>query len=243
MTDPTFPKVALAVVAHPDDAEFGFGGSLALWARDGWDCHLVICTDASGGGSDDAVDVSNDARRAITAIRKTEQRAAAKILGLKDVFFLDQPDGLMEASPDVRRSLVRLYRRLRPTRLLCQSPERNWKPRYMIGRHHPDHLAAGDAAIKAMYPASQNPWDFPELMAEGLHPHKIKELYVTSTAEPNLAIDISAVLDVKIEALRAHHSQLGANFEGVEKRVREWAAENGKLHGLPAAEIFHFTEQ
>ncbi len=228
----------MAVVAHPDDAEFGCAGTLAFWAREGWDVYLVICTDASGGGSDEATDVGAAARRAITNTRETEQRASARVLGLKDVIFLDQPDGQLAPSIDLRRTLVRLYRRYKPTRLVCQSPDRIWKP-YAIPRHHPDHLAAASAAMAAMYPASQNPWDFPELLAEGLAPHKIRELYVMGAPEINHPIDISSTLDVKIASLREHDSQVGARFGEVEKLIREWASKNGEAHGLSAAELFH----
>jgi LmbE family N-acetylglucosaminyl deacetylase len=236
------PKTAMVIVAHPDDAEFGCGGTIAKWAREGWDIYLVICTDASGGGADDAQDVSPVARHAINITRKAEQLASAKILGLRDVIFLDQPDGLLTASIDLRRMLVRLMRRYKPTRLLCQSPDRTWKPIYAIGRHHPDHLAAGTATIAAMYPASQNGWDFPEMLQEGLRPHKIRELYVMGAPEMNHFEDITDTLDIKISALRAHASQLAANFEGVENRVREWATNNGKTYEVGAAELFHRTE-
>jgi LmbE family N-acetylglucosaminyl deacetylase len=236
------PKTALVIVAHPDDAEFGCAGTLAKWIREGWEATLVVCTDASGGGSDDALDVSVEARRAITAIRKAEQRNAAKVLGLREVVFLDQPDGLLQPTIDLRRMLVRLMRRYKPTRLLCQSPERRWLPAYPIGRHHPDHLAAGTAAMAAMYPASQNPWDFPELMAEGLLPHKVRELYVMGAPEMNHFEDISEVWDVKVAALREHRSQLEAHFDEVEKVIRGWAENNGKLHGVAMAEVFNRTE-
>src|SRR5689334_5636760 len=177
MSEQELPRVAMVIVAHPDDAEFGCAGSVAAWAREGWDIYYVICTDASGGGPDEATDVGPEARRQITTTRKAEQREAARILGLRDVIFLDRPDGTLEPTLDLRRDLVRLMRRYRPTRVLCQSPERTWTPSYPIGRHHPDHLAAGGATIAAIYPACQNPWDFPELLAEGLQPHKVRELY------------------------------------------------------------------
>jgi len=242
MTNESPASIALAIVAHPDDAEFGCAGTLALWARQGWEVHLVVCTDASGGGSDESRDVGPQARRAVTEMRKAEQRAAAAVLGLRGVFFLDYPDGVLSPTLDLRRDLVRLIRTVRPTRLLCQSPERTWKPAYSVPRHHPDHLAAGAAAMAAMYPAAQNPWDFPELLAAGLEPHKVRELFVMSAPEINHAVDISETLDVKIESLRAHHSQLGARFDEIEQRVREWAANNGQAHGLPAAEVFHRAE-
>jgi LmbE family N-acetylglucosaminyl deacetylase len=234
--------VALVVVAHPDDAEFGCGGSIARWARDGWDVNLVVCTDASGGGADDAEVVGQEARRAITNTRKAEQLAAAKILGLRDVVFLDQLDGLLAPTIDLRRMLVRLMRTYKPNRLVCQSPDRTWKPIYAIGRHHPDHLAAGAATIAAMYPASQNAWDFPELLSEGLKPHKISELYVMGAPEVNHAVDIAETFDIKINALREHRSQLAAFFPQIEARMREWSALSGAPRGLAAAEVFHRTE-
>lgn len=241
-TKPELPKIALVIVAHPDDAEFGCGGTIAKWAREGWDVHIAITTDASGGGADDAGDVGLEARTSITNIRKAEQLAAAKVLGARDVVFLDYPDGCVMHTLELRRDLVRLMRRYRPTRLLCQSPDRTWKPSYPIGRHHPDHLATGAATIAAMYPASQNAWDFPELLVEGLAPHKVRELYIMGAPETNHAEDISAVFDIKIEALRAHDSQLGLRFPEVEKRIREWGSNNGKPHGFEYAEIFNRTE-
>jgi LmbE family N-acetylglucosaminyl deacetylase len=236
------PKTAMVVVAHPDDAEFGCGGTLAKWSRDGWEITIVIVTDASGGGADDAIDVGPAHRAEITRIRKAEQHAAARVLGVKHLVFLDQPDGRIEPSLELRKMLVRLYRRFKPTRMLCQPPDRIWKPQYMIGRHHPDHLAVGTAAIAAMYPASQNAWDFPELLTEGLQPHKISELYVMGAAEVNYVEDIADTLDTKIAGLREHRSQLEARFPQVEERVRTWAADNGKAHNVPAAELFHRAE-
>jgi LmbE family N-acetylglucosaminyl deacetylase len=242
MTDQQQPRVAMVVVAHPDDAEFACAGTVAGWAREGWDVYLVICTDASGGGPDEATDVGPAARRAITETRKAEQREAAGILGLREVIFLDLPDGMLQPTLELRRELVRLMRRHRPTRVVCQSPDRTWKPAYPIGRHHPDHLAAGQATMAAIYPACQNPWDFPELLDEGLAPHKVRELYIAGAPEINHAVDISATFDLKIAALRAHASQLGARMAELEPRLREWAAELGKQHGFQYAEVFHRTQ-
>jgi LmbE family N-acetylglucosaminyl deacetylase len=234
-------RVAMVVVAHPDDAEFMCGGTMAAWARDGWDVYLVVCTDAAAGGSDFATEVGPEARRQITETRHAEQLAAAKVLGLRGVEFLDLPDGQLQPTLELRRELVRLMRQYRPTRLMCQSPERTWFPQMSIGRYHPDHLAAGQATLAAVYPASQNPWDFPELLAEGYQPHKVREIYVSGTPNDNHVIDISETLDTKIEALRAHVSQLAENFDNVEKWVRQWATERGEQHNVGAAEIFHLT--
>lgn len=242
MSEQELPRIAMVIVAHPDDAEFGCAGSVAAWAREGWEVYFVICTDASGGGADEATDVGPAARKQITDTRKAEQRAAAHILGVKEVIFLDRPDGILQPTIDLRRDLVRLMRRYRPSRVLCQSPERTWKPAYPIGRHHPDHLAAGEATMAALYPACQNPWDFPELLDEGLPPHKVRELYVMGAPEINHAVDISATLDVKIAALAAHVSQLGPRMAELEPRLRAWAAEIGKAYDMCAAEVFHRTE-
>jgi LmbE family N-acetylglucosaminyl deacetylase len=232
----------MVIVAHPDDAEFACAGTIAAWAREGWDVYLVICTDAAGGGPDDATDVGPAARRQITATRQAEQRAAAEVLGLRDVIFLDYPDGQLQPTIELRRDLVRLLRRYRPTRVICQSPERAWRPTMFIGRYHPDHLAAGQATLAAIYPASQNPWDFPELLEEGLLPHKVREVLISGAPEPNHAVDITTTLDVKIAALRAHDSQLGARFAELEPNMRQRLADAGAPYEMAYAEIFHRTE-
>jgi LmbE family N-acetylglucosaminyl deacetylase len=235
-------KVALVIMAHPDDAEFNCAGTVARWAREGWSVHYVVCTDASGGGLDEARDVGQEARRAISETRKAEQRAAADVLGVKDVVFLDEPDGILQPTLDLRRNLVRLLRSYRPSRVIVPSPDRVWKPSYYIRRHHPDHLATGQAALAAIYPASQNAWDFPELLAAGLLPHKVAEIYVTNAPEVNCAVDISSTLDLKMEALRAHVSQVAADFDETEKWMRKRAAELGELHEMGAVEEFHYFE-
>jgi LmbE family N-acetylglucosaminyl deacetylase len=235
-------KVALVVVAHPDDAEFMAAGTVAIWVADGWDVHYVICTDASAGGSDDAEEVSPQARRAVSDLRKREQRAACDVLGVKDIVFLDYPDGQLQPSMMLRRDLVRALRQYRPARVICQSPDRNWTPEYRLGAHHPDHLAAGQATIAALYPAPQNPWDFPELLQEGLKPHKVGEIYVSGAPTSNFAVDIGSVIERKIASLRAHSSQLADHFDEMEALVRTWTAHVGKKYGMRDAEAFHRTE-
>lgn len=232
-------KVALVIVAHPDDAEFIAAGTVATWVSDGWEVHYVICTDASGGGPDDAEDVSTKARRAISEVRKHEQRAAGDVLGVKEVIFLDYPDGQLQPSIALRLDLVRALRTFRPARVICPSPERNWTPEYSISGYHPDHLAAGIAAISAVYPASQNGWDFPDLLQEGLKPHKVQEVYFAGAPICNFAVDISAAIDQKIAALRAHSSQFSDHFDEIETHVRTSATEAGKKYGIACAEEFH----
>jgi LmbE family N-acetylglucosaminyl deacetylase len=178
-------------------------------------------------------------------VRKREQRAACDVLGVKEIAFLDYPDGQLEPSMLLRRDIVRLLRRYRPTRVICLCPDRSWTPAYNVSAYHPDHLAAGAATIAAIYPASQNPWDFPELLAEGLMPHKVREVYfIGPPGAPiaNFAVDISAVINRKFAALRAHASQLANGFDEMEANFRIFSAEIGKKYGMAYAEEFHRAE-
>ncbi len=230
---------ALVIVAHPDDMEIGCGGTVARWVEEGWAVWLVVVTDGGSGGPDDAEDVGTEARRRISERRKAEQLAAAQVLGLQGVEFLDYPDGRVEPTLELRRDLVRMIRRYRPDILVIPSPERVWHPAYQVGRHHPDHLAVGQAALAAAYPAAGNAWDFPELLAEGLRPHAPREIWVMGAPVLNHAVDIAVTLDRKIEALRCHESQLGDRFALVERWLRTAAYERGVRHGFAAAEEFH----
>ncbi|HEX2280164.1 MAG TPA: PIG-L deacetylase family protein [Thermomicrobiales bacterium] len=233
-------KRALVIMAHPDDAEFSCAGTVAKWVREGWEVHYLVVTDATGGGSDEATEVGAEARELIANTRKAEQREAGRILGLTGIEFLDYPDGVIEPTITLRHDIVRVIRRIRPSRVVCPSPDRRWDP-YTIGRYHPDHLAVGAAALAAVYPASQNPWDFPELLLEGLQPHKVSEVWVVGAPQNNHWVDVSDTVDLKIDALRAHHSQLGEHFDRVEENVRRWLGERGKQHGVCAAEEFHLA--
>src|SRR5262249_9435465 len=152
MSDQQQQRVAMVIVAHPDDAEFGCAGTVAGWAREGWDVYYVVITDASGGGPDEATDVGAQARWLITETRKAEQRAAAAVLGLRDVIFLDKPDGTLQPTIELRRDLGRLLRRYRPPRGGCQSPQRSWKPTMAVGRSPPHHLAPRAATLAGVYP-------------------------------------------------------------------------------------------
>lgn len=242
MTDQEQNKVAMLVVAHADDAEFDGAGTAALWAREGWDVYFVICADGGSGGPDGATDVGPVARQQIVETRMQEQRAAGKILGLKEVFFLGYPDGQLQASLELRRDLVRLFRRYRPSRVICQSPDRAWMPSLNLYRYHPDHLTAGRATLEAIYPATQNPWDFPELLAEGLKPHTIAEIYITVPPVVNHAIDITSTMDLKVAALRAHVSQIGDQADRLEELIRSIDSEAGKRHDFTYAEEFHYVK-
>ena len=236
------PNIAMVIIAHPDDAEFGAAGTVALWAREGWEAYYVVVTDATGGGSDEATDVGPAARRHVSETRKREQRAAGEILGLKDVIFLDYPDGLIQPSPELKRDLVRILRKYRPSRVVCQSPDRVWTPTFSIPRYHSDHLAVGQAALGAIYPMSQNPWDFPELLEEGLKPHKVREVYIMGAPAQNCFVDISEAIELKMAALFAHASQHTGKTEEFDKWVRGRSAELGAKYNVAYAEEFYRAE-
>lgn len=242
MSEEISNKVAMVIMAHPDDAEFSCAGTVAKWVKEGWDVYYVICTDAGSGGPDEAIEVGPEARRLVSETRQDEQRAAGAVLGLKDVIFLNYRDGELQPTLDFRREVVRLLRTYKPYRVICQSPERSWSPQMYIGRYHPDHRACGEGVISALYPASQNPWDFPELMEEGLTPHKVKELYVVGAPTSNYWVDISETLDAKLQALAAHASQFSGRSDEVAQRIKERLADVGKQYNVAYAEEFHFSE-
>jgi len=226
----------LVVTAHPDDIEFGIGGSVAVWVKAGIEVSYVVVTDGDAGGSDRSV-----SREEMAALRREEQRAAAAELGVGEVTFLGYPDGRLTASFDLRRDLCRFVRRARPDRLVCQSPERNWD---RIGASHPDHMAAGEAAVCVAYPDARNPFAYPELLEEGLEPFSVKELWLMASPRPNRAVDITGVFERKLAALRCHRSQVGEG-EWLDQRLRGWFAGGARLAGLAEgclAETFQVVE-
>src|SRR3954453_3320620 len=212
MTDPTpMPRPqplpdseverALVVVAHPDDADYGAAGTLAAWTDAGIAVTLLLCTRGEQGGFDDTP------RDQMPAIREREQRAAAGELGYDDVRFLDGwSDGWLEPTWELQKSIVRVIRQVRPQRVLTQSPQRMLQ---RLQASHPDHLAAGEATVRAVYPASENPFAWPELIDEGLAPWKVTELWLMAHPESSEVVDITDRFDRKVAALRAHASQTG----------------------------------
>jgi LmbE family N-acetylglucosaminyl deacetylase len=234
-------RVAMVIAAHADDAEFMAAGTVATWIKDEWEVYYIICTNGGGGGPDDAQDVSMEARQQIIDIRKREQEKAAAILGVKKVIFLGYPDSQLEPRV-LRRDLVREMRRYRPSRVICQSPERVWQPALALGAHHIDHRIVGEATLDAIYPACQNPWDFPELFTEEkLHPHKVSEIYIVGTPFANHVVDVSETIDAKIQALRSHESQLGDRIDRIGEYVKQRAERIGQRHQIQYAEEFHLT--
>ncbi len=220
---------AMAVFAHPDDAEFGCGGTIAKWASEGIEIVYVVATDGSKGSADPTM----TPERLIT-MRRQEQRKAADVLGVKDVVFLDYPDGYLEHTLALRKDIARAIRQFRPERLIAMTPYRSFSINSYI--NHPDHLAVGDATLAAVYPTARDRLTFPELLAEGLEPYAVREVYVTGTDSPDTWVDITQTIDKKIEALFQHTSQIQS--PEMPDWVRTRAKETAQGHDMEYAESF-----
>jgi LmbE family N-acetylglucosaminyl deacetylase len=218
----------LVVTAHPDDVDFGAAGSVATWTDRGIDVSYCIVTDGDAGGFDPDVP-----RSEIPAIRRAEQTAAAKIVGVTDLHFLGHPDGLLVATIELRRDIARVIRTVRPQRLVCQSPDRNYQRMYAS---HPDHLAAGEAALCAVYPDARNPFVFTELIDEGLEPWAVAEVWVMAGPQRDAFVDVTDAFDRKIAALRAHESQM-TDAVAMTEMVRSWLGATAMDAGLPAGRL------
>jgi LmbE family N-acetylglucosaminyl deacetylase len=224
------PARFMVIVAHPDDADFGPAATAARWIDAGSQAWLVCCTSGDAGGEDPFADPL-----ALAAVRETEQDAAAAIVGYAGVSYLHQPDGALANDLALREQLVREIRTFRPDAVFATDPDTLF---YKGGGvNHTDHRAAGMAAVDAVYPAARNPMAFPSLARSGLDAHRVKRLYLFWSERSDVRLDVSATLDRKIDALRAHTSQIH-DPAGLETRIREWAAEEGAALGVEAAEAF-----
>jgi LmbE family N-acetylglucosaminyl deacetylase len=229
----------LVVTAHPDDVDFGAAATVAAFTSAGLEVTYCIVTNGDAGGSDRAM-----SRRDMAELRQDEQRAAAAVFGVTDVRFLGHPDGRVEATQDLRRDISRVIRQVRTERVLTQSPERNWD---FIYASHPDHLAAGEAAVCAVYPDARNPFAHPELLDdEGLEPWTVNELWIMGPPggqQPTVAVETTDSVDRKVEALLCHKSQI-SDPDGIRERVLAGARAGGERAGLPAgssAELYRVT--
>jgi LmbE family N-acetylglucosaminyl deacetylase len=223
------PERVLVVTAHPDDVDFGASGTLAAWVRAGVRVTYAIVTNGDAGGFDP--DVPRDR---IPAIRQAEQTAAAKAIGVDDVRFLGYTDGELVVSLDLRRDISRVIRDVRPQRILCQSPERNWD---RLPASHPDHMAAAEATIQAVYPDARNPFAHRTLLLdEGLDAWTVHEVWVMGGPRPNHWVDITETFDDKIAALQAHASQVG-HRESFREFMQEWATRVAEAGGLPTGRL------
>jgi LmbE family N-acetylglucosaminyl deacetylase len=223
------PEVAraLVVVAHPDDIDFGMAGTIAVLTGQGVEVSYCLVTSGDAGG-----DASTHTRDERSAIREAEQTTAAKAVGVSELTFLRWPDGQVEPTLELRKAISRVIRQRRPDLVITQSPERNYE---RIHASHPDHMAAGEATLRAVYPDSRNPHAFPELLDEGFAPHTVPLVWVGSST-PNLVIDITDTFDQKIAALRSHVSQVG-DRDDLDEMMRTWAATNANAAGLATGRL------
>ncbi|GAC1333524.1 MAG: PIG-L family deacetylase [Candidatus Dormibacteria bacterium] len=226
MTDELFPiRRAMVVHAHPDDAEFGCFGTLAKMVADGVDCTIVVVTNGNAGGEGDR------SHEDLAKVRVEEQAAAARVIGVERIINLGYEDGYVTPSLELRKDITRVIRQHQPDLVICPNAVRNYS---FIGGNHPDHLAVGEATLAAIYPTARNPMAFPELLRdEGLDKWVVNWVYVIGATleKPNLYVDISAVMDSKVEALLSHRSQLPPEVGDWVRLMAAEAAARGKKHG------------
>jgi LmbE family N-acetylglucosaminyl deacetylase len=227
----------LVVAAHPDDIDFGAAGTVAAWTDAGLDVTYAVITSGDAGEC-----FPETPRSEVAGVRESEQLAAAKAVGVTDVRFLHWPDGTLTPSIDLRRDISRVIRQVRPDRVLIPSPERWWERIYAS---HPDHLAAGEAALAAVYPDARNPWAHPTLLEdEGLEAWTVRETWIMASPQSAHAVDITDTFDRKVAALQAHASQTGQHPD-LEGMLRGWSAGIAARADLPEgrlAEIFHVLD-
>ena len=222
----------MVVVAHADDAEYGCSGTVAKWCHEGWEVVYVLCTDGSKGSSD-----RKTSQQELSGTRRMEQTEAGKVLGLKDVVFLDYEDAMLQPTLELRRDIAGEIRRHRPDVLICTYPLRNLDRGWGVG--HPDHIAAGEAALAAVFPTARDHLTFPELLEQGLEPHKVSEVWVMGHPEPDLWIDVTEHMDTSIKALAQHDSQVGSRSEKeIGESMRRGRRDRAEGRGMQYAESF-----
>lgn len=210
---PNIPQRAMVIMAHPDDPEFFSGGLIALWCAAGTELTYLILTNGNKGSDDPELTPEK-----LVIIRQAEQHAAAEVLGVKRVIFFDEPDGELQSTLSLRQRVVAEIRRYQPEAVITLDPARF----FALGQHinHADHRAAGEVAIDAIFPAARNRMYHPELLAEGLQPHAVKEVYLAGTNQANRWVEISGVFETKLKAIGCHTSQI-KEPEAVFKRVTD----------------------
>jgi LmbE family N-acetylglucosaminyl deacetylase len=223
-------QTILCIAAHPDDIEFTMAGTVARWTREGR--RVAFCLVTTGGAGTNEYTPLGDG---LIPRREQELKDAAAILGVKDVVLLGYQDGVVEPTLGLRRDLTRVIRRQRPDLVVCGDPTMRWYGNEYL--NHPDHRAVASAALDAVFPSSETRGIFPDLLTEGLDPHKVKEVFISGAEPPDTWIDITDTLETKCAALKAHVSQVG-DGEWVEPLLREWAVQQGKRAGVTYAEAY-----
>jgi len=221
----------MVIMAHPDDPEFFTGGTIALWVRQGAQIIYLILTNGNKGSDDPEMTPEQ-----LTKLRQKEQRTAADLLGVKTIIFLDEPDGELQVTLRLRQQVVREIRRHQPDVIICPDPSVFYFEDTYI--NHPDHRAAGQVALEAIFPAARNAMYHPELLGEGLMPHAVREIYLAGSTQPNRWVDITDVMDIKIQAIQSHASQLPDPQSTIE-RVRQRAEAVDEYGRCVYREAFH----
>lgn len=211
---------ALITAAHPDDVEFVCGGTVAALSSAGHQVSIAVVTSGTAGVSTDAGD---------DGVRESEQRASAAVLGVHDVRFLGFPDGAVTVEPRLRQELARVLRQVRPELVITHTPLRNLRS---VRSSHPDHLAVGEATMCAVYPDGRNAFAFPELLAEGLVPHTVGEVWIHGTERADHVVDITEHFDRKLAAIGCHKSQADTHGNDQASFFRDWATQTAAQHGL-----------
>jgi len=225
------PAQVMVVTPHPDDAEFGVAGSVALWTRQGREVVYVVCTNGDKGSSDRSI-----LPETLVQTREQEQLAAARVLGVREVIFLRYPDQTLEDTPEFRKEIVRLIRMYQPEIVVTADPYR----RYLW---HRDHRITGRVTLDAIFPYARDHLAYPDLLEQGLEPHKVKEVLLWGTEDPNYRSDITASFDIKLAALRCHQSQVGHNpVAEMEKWLQKRAKDMAEGESYELAEAFHRIE-
>lgn len=223
------PGRVLVVTAHPDDVDFGAAGTVASLTKSGTEVSYCVVTDGDAGGFDPAVP-----RSQIPAIRRAEQTAAAAVVGVTDLHWLGFPDGRLEPSLALRLAIARVIREVKPGRVICQNPERSWTSVY---GSHPDHMAAGEATLRAVYPDARNRFAFPELAAAGLEPWSVPSVWVMGGPDADTFLDVSDHYQAKLAALRCHVSQEPDRDGRLEPLLQAWMGATAKAGGLPEGHL------
>jgi LmbE family N-acetylglucosaminyl deacetylase len=226
------PKSAMSIHAHPDDQEFTIGGTLAKWARAGCEITSVVITSGDAGSNDPGKGA--DYKPELARLRETEQLAAGETLGVKRTVFLRYPDGELQPTLQLRKDLTRLIRQYKPDAVLAGNPEAWFYGSEYV--NHPDHRAAAQAACEAVFPSAGTRLIFTDLLEAGYEPHNVSRLYIHGVEHPDTWVDISETLEIKIEALGKHASQV--HLEEVGAWVRDWAKEEAKGRDFEYAEAY-----
>lgn len=232
MSEEYIPKIAMSIQAHPDDQEFGIGGTIAKWTKAGCEFITVVITSGDSGSNDPSKGA--EYKPVLAELREKEQLAANEVLGVKETIFMRKPDGELEPTIELRKELTRLIRKYKPDVVLAGNPEAWFYGNEYL--NHADHRAAARAACEAVFPSAGSRLIFADLLEEGFEPHEVKRLYVHGTDKPDTWVDISETIDTKVKALQQHVSQVPV--DEVEKWMKDWAKEDAKDKEFEYAESY-----